>query len=60
MTEVIGVATAVGMAAGVARFVGFARMVWDRVSDELRFHREDVEDLNRRFARIFGERSPFD
>jgi hypothetical protein len=57
MTEVLGAVTVIGMAAAVGRFCYFVADVVRRVRDELRFPRADVDDLNRRFARVFGDRS---
>lgn len=56
MSEVIGAVTVLGITALVARFVYFVGDVLDRVRDELRFNRQDVAELNRRFARVFVER----
>ena len=60
MVEVLGAATAIGMAAATARFSLFLGDIWIRIRDELRFSRFDRRDLDRRFARIIGERAPFD
>lgn len=60
MVEVLGAATAIGMAAATARFGIFLGEIWTRIRDELRFSRFDRSELNRRFARIIGERSPLD
>jgi hypothetical protein len=56
MTEVIGAVTVIGMAAAVGRFCYFVADVVRRIRDELRFDRGDVDDLNRRFAGVFGDR----
>ena len=56
MSEVIGAVTVLGMTAFAARFLYFVRDVLDRIRDELRFNRQDVAELNRRFARVFVER----
>lgn len=56
MSEVIGAVTVLGMTAAVARFVYFGRDVLHRIRDELRFNRQDVAELNRRFARVSVER----
>lgn len=60
MVEVLGAATAIGMAAATARFGMFMGQVWARVRDELRFSHIDRSELNNRFARIIGEKAPFD
>lgn len=60
MVEVLGAATAIGMAAATARFGIFVNEVWVRVRDEARFSRGDRRDLNRAFDRIVGERSPLE
>lgn len=60
MVEVLGAATAIGMAAATARFGVFVGDIAARVRDELRFSRRDRSDLDRRFARIVGERSPLE
>lgn len=60
MVEVLGAATAIGMAAATARFGIFLSVLWSRIRDELRFSHVDRRDIDRMFARIIGERSPFD
>ena len=60
MVEVLGAATAIGMAAATARFGLFVGQIWVRIRDELRFSHFDRRELDGRFARIIGERAPLD
>lgn len=58
MVEVLGAATAIGLAAATARFGMSVGFIVSRVRDELRFSRLDRSEINRLFARVIGERSP--
>jgi hypothetical protein len=60
MVEVLGAATAIGMAAATARFGLVIGAIAARVRDELRFSRCDRSDINRLFARVVGERAPLE
>lgn len=60
MVEVLGAATAIGMAAATARFSVFLGELWIRIRDELRFSPFDRKELDHRFARVIGERAPLD
>jgi hypothetical protein len=60
MVEVLGAATAIGMAAATARFGIAVGAIAARVRDELRFSRRDRSDIDRLFARVIGERTPFE
>lgn len=60
MVEMLGAATAIGMAAATARLGIFLGGIWTRIRDELRFSRRDRNELNGRFARIIGERAPLE
>ena len=60
MVEVLGAATAIGMAAATARFGVFLGEIGARIRDELRFSRRDRSEINRLFARIIGERTPLE
>jgi hypothetical protein len=60
MVEVLGAATAIGMAAVTARFGLFMGSIMSRIRDELRFSRRDRSEINRLFARVVGERTPLD
>lgn len=60
MVEVLGAATAVGLAAATARLGVFMGTVWQRIRDELRFSGADRNDINRLFARVIGERAQFE
>jgi hypothetical protein len=60
MVEVLGAATAIGMAAATARFGVFIGEIAARIRDELRFSRFDRSDIDRRFARVIGERAPLE
>lgn len=60
MVEVLGAATAIGMAAATARFGIVIGAIAARVRDELRFSRRDRSDINRLFARVIGERAPLE
>ncbi len=60
MVEVLGAATAIGMAAATARFGLVLGDIAARIRDELRFSRRDRSDINSLFARVIGERSPLE
>lgn len=60
MVEVLGAATAIGMAAATARFGVFVGEIAARIRDELRFSRPDRSEINNRFARVIGERAPLE
>jgi hypothetical protein len=55
MVEVLGAATAIGMAAATARFGIYVGEVWSRNRDEWRFGHLERTDLDRRLDRIVGE-----
>lgn len=60
MVEVLGAATAIGMAAATARFGMFVGEIAWRIRDELRFSGHDRTEINRRFARVIGEQAPLE
>lgn len=60
LIETFGVMVAAWMAVLTVRFLVDARRYAGVIADELRFHRRDRQELKRRFARVIGERAPFD